>query len=473
MTKQSARKAEARAYAAKHGVPYTEALRAVAKNPSVKTGPGGRFAYEIQRAVLPDLSQPMPLHVLPDGTITYQDFWRGDPQVLIGFVSDPDQPGIDLYRQAWVDGDPDAAVGMYAVCRTAPRSLDDDGRLRVYFGAVIEVTQRTLQPLPEVTATFRSEVTATGVPGTVSFDVADVLPSLSDVDIETLRRNGWAGGEATRLLFACRYRGNDNVDAVAAWLDEWLEEWLDDWSDEPYVPGVFDRGPGYTVALDAQQVETYLRSVDRLRHLALPMVTAELTVDGPVHPGEYGPFEIAPEILEHATAAQIFRARWEQWTVDDQTLVDAAVHATGDATLADALTRARDTGADARLILNDVEASRWTRQWARGTGRWDDLRKQVAAAEVLRRLAHGEDDALLMVATAVFDRCSGVNIDAATRLAVPLDLAEAPFAGTGEQSFRDVSEMVDQVWKMRDLVAWEMDRNRENDQEPPVETVTA
>ena len=62
---------------------------------------------------------PYPYHVIvTDGAIGRQDYWRGDPAMLIGFADEPGKPDVDILREDWV-GEPERAVGCYPVFATA------------------------------------------------------------------------------------------------------------------------------------------------------------------------------------------------------------------------------------------------------------------------------------------------------------------------------------------------------------------
>lgn len=57
---------------------------------------------------------PYPFHVKEDGSVDRQDFWRGDPEAVVGFQADVNVQSVDLW---WEDAvkDPDAIVGMFPV----------------------------------------------------------------------------------------------------------------------------------------------------------------------------------------------------------------------------------------------------------------------------------------------------------------------------------------------------------------------
>lgn len=76
--------------------------------------------------------QPYPFHVTPDGSISRQDFWKGTPSQVIGFVDDPSVEEITLW---WRDvaADPSKTVGKYAV------TSSKDGKWATHLSAVESV----------------------------------------------------------------------------------------------------------------------------------------------------------------------------------------------------------------------------------------------------------------------------------------------------------------------------------------------
>jgi hypothetical protein len=61
---------------------------------------------------------PYPYYVHVDGTIGRQDFWRGDPIRVVGFVADSARQEVDLW---WTEAekDPHQALGMYLITADA------------------------------------------------------------------------------------------------------------------------------------------------------------------------------------------------------------------------------------------------------------------------------------------------------------------------------------------------------------------
>lgn len=76
---------------------------------------------------------PYPYHVLPDGKVDRQDFWRGDPAGLIGFQREAKRHQVDVTFQDWVDNDVDV-TGMF------PVFVDDKGQFAVITLPITDVT---------------------------------------------------------------------------------------------------------------------------------------------------------------------------------------------------------------------------------------------------------------------------------------------------------------------------------------------
>lgn len=71
-------------------------------------------------------SLPYPYHISEDGAVERQDFWRGTPEVLIGFQKDVEVQTVDLWCSDWFEGGADEAVGMYPVFRDSDGTLWND-----------------------------------------------------------------------------------------------------------------------------------------------------------------------------------------------------------------------------------------------------------------------------------------------------------------------------------------------------------
>lgn len=89
---------------------------------------------------------PYPFHVdAATGLIGRQDFWRGDPLAVVGFVADPARIEIDLTWREYVEGlaghdrddlvpaDPTSIVGMYVITR------DDKGQWGTHVAAISSI----------------------------------------------------------------------------------------------------------------------------------------------------------------------------------------------------------------------------------------------------------------------------------------------------------------------------------------------
>lgn len=74
---------------------------------------------------------PYPYYIAADGSVGRQDFWRGAPTQLVGFVADPTTTGeVDVeFDQFWADGD--EAVGLYPVFAHADGTFNTYGHRRI------------------------------------------------------------------------------------------------------------------------------------------------------------------------------------------------------------------------------------------------------------------------------------------------------------------------------------------------------
>lgn len=63
----------------------------------------------------PMIGQPYPYTVDETGAVQDQEFWRGEPSVLIGFQDERDVQTVNLLASAWFAHAPETAVGKYAV----------------------------------------------------------------------------------------------------------------------------------------------------------------------------------------------------------------------------------------------------------------------------------------------------------------------------------------------------------------------
>jgi hypothetical protein len=73
---------------------------------------------------------PYPYHVDQDGNVGRQDFWKGAPLRLIGFVDRAGAGEIDLTLEAFLD-DPDEAVDAYPVFEHADGDWHTYGDARI------------------------------------------------------------------------------------------------------------------------------------------------------------------------------------------------------------------------------------------------------------------------------------------------------------------------------------------------------
>jgi hypothetical protein len=82
-------------------------MRFVTLQPSARTDHITDDGHELQQL-------PYPFHVNEHGEILRQDFWRGDPERVIGFQANLHVMNIDLWwLQVW--DKPELAVGKYVV----------------------------------------------------------------------------------------------------------------------------------------------------------------------------------------------------------------------------------------------------------------------------------------------------------------------------------------------------------------------
>jgi hypothetical protein len=88
---------------------------------------------------------PYPYRIAKDGSVGRQDFWRGTPTQLIGFVHDRDTIGeVDLeFDQFWADGND--AVDMFPVFAHADGTFNTYGHRRIA-SVRSEVVEHTHNP---------------------------------------------------------------------------------------------------------------------------------------------------------------------------------------------------------------------------------------------------------------------------------------------------------------------------------------
>lgn len=76
----------------------------------------------IQPVQSPDGKLPFPYFIGEDGRIGRQDYWKGDPVVLLGFAARFDVEYVDvMFDEFWAD--PQSAVGKYAVLGDSAGSM--------------------------------------------------------------------------------------------------------------------------------------------------------------------------------------------------------------------------------------------------------------------------------------------------------------------------------------------------------------
>lgn len=127
MTQNRARKHAVRQAATAAGVPYTAAQRAhTPPSDLVDTalaiiGAAEADWFHLQLAAGPEHDLPYPFVVQPDGSIDGQDFWKGEPERLLGFQTGDEQAITMWWRQARIY--PDRAIGL------RPVFIDRDGTM--------------------------------------------------------------------------------------------------------------------------------------------------------------------------------------------------------------------------------------------------------------------------------------------------------------------------------------------------------
>lgn len=75
---------------------------------------------------------PYPFHVVQDGSVQRQDFWRGNPTRVIGFQRDLAVHRVDVWWSQVLKA-PETAVGLYLVTE------DSEGRWAVWENAIADV----------------------------------------------------------------------------------------------------------------------------------------------------------------------------------------------------------------------------------------------------------------------------------------------------------------------------------------------
>ena len=71
----------------------------------------------------PKQHKPFPYGIESDGSVTQQEFWKGEPVRLMGFQRDADVQVVDLLAEDWLATDDPAPEGWFPVV------LDKDGSM--------------------------------------------------------------------------------------------------------------------------------------------------------------------------------------------------------------------------------------------------------------------------------------------------------------------------------------------------------
>lgn len=241
MTKDSARKREAREYAAEHGVSHTEAVRRVSEQRRTTAlalflneviDEDGREANQKARALVkrrfprdlivlaqdaldgPGCVMPAPLAIWPSGRVAGQETLRGDTTVLIGFA-DTAEPGpwaITLRRDQFLT-DPDRAVGLYIV------SADRHGRFATHQSRVSTVDFRTFHDdvFIKVPVRAAAQFDDGRTSHATEFEVSEWLHTLSDAEIEALAATGWRTRLDAPTVLAAAASVDESVDGLGSY----------------------------------------------------------------------------------------------------------------------------------------------------------------------------------------------------------------------------------------------------------------
>lgn len=243
MTSNNNLKTQARAYAAKKGISYSQARREILEDAAALLGriAGNeqpitlRRVLTVQQAVRADGKLPYPFHITEGGFVDRQDFWRGEPFRLIGFVEDPEVHEVDVrgreFLAAAADGvaDPEALVkGMH------PVFADIEGNWATYRGEVSTVTVHMV----EATAPFTVQARVRSADGAHDFlvGVGHLMHLLSVDHFDGDQANGVVTDDAAKSLLGwinTDADGQDMANLEAFW------NWLDDQGVE--VEAVVDR----------------------------------------------------------------------------------------------------------------------------------------------------------------------------------------------------------------------------------------
>lgn len=71
----------------------------------------------------PRQHKPFPFGIEADGSVTQQEFWKGEPARLIGFQRDAHVQQVDLLAEDWLASDDPAPEGWHPVFADANGSF--------------------------------------------------------------------------------------------------------------------------------------------------------------------------------------------------------------------------------------------------------------------------------------------------------------------------------------------------------------
>lgn len=212
MTTNNNLKRQSRERAAATGVSYAQARRETIEGNAAQDPAGTVAMFAIQQEQRADGVLPYPFFVSETGFVDRQDFWRGDPFLLVGFVSDPEKHTVDLHVQDWVKN-PQAAHGM------TPVLSDRKGRFSTYTGPVESITDYTVTRSAPGVATARYTNMVTNE--RLSVGVGHLMWLLNDRDFDGSPREGVVRESALRdmLSWLVRDPGGQDLDAVEGFLE--------------------------------------------------------------------------------------------------------------------------------------------------------------------------------------------------------------------------------------------------------------
>lgn len=259
MVENSNLKQQARAYAAERGISYTQARREIlATAGALLSRMGGDLTSVSRRYVTLQQEQrldgvlPYPFHISEGGHVGRQDFWRGDPFRLVGFVDDPDSYEVTVYARDFV-ANPDSALGKHPVFEAR------DGRFSTYSGEVASATSHE----QVVAAPSQVMLTLTTGDGArrVEYGVGHLMGLLSDRDYKGDPANGVVSPEAVSAMSAWLMAdpGNQDLDDLHGLFThaEDLMEQRDAAAEEAGEELDDDTDDGVVAVLDPVQVKAW------------------------------------------------------------------------------------------------------------------------------------------------------------------------------------------------------------------------